>query len=35
LEEEEEKTLNPNFWNNPAEAEAVIKNIKSRKSWLK
>lgn len=27
-------TLNPEFWNNPKEAEAVIKTLKSHKNWV-
>ena len=29
---EEEKTANPNFWNNPKEAELVMKNLRSKKT---
>jgi peptide chain release factor 2 len=31
---EEEKTANPNFWNNPKEAELVMKNLRSKKKWV-
>jgi len=35
LEEEEEKTLNPDFWNDSSKAEAILRDIKSKKSWVK
>ena len=28
---EEDKTANPNFWNNPKEAELVMKELRSKK----
>lgn len=31
---EEEKTLAPDFWNNPKEAEAFIKILRSKKKWV-
>ncbi|PDS26859.1 peptide chain release factor 2 [Flavobacterium branchiophilum] len=31
---EEEKTLAPNFWDNPKEAEAYIKTLRSKKKWV-
>ena len=31
---EEEKTANPNFWNNPKEAELVMKELRSIKKWV-
>ena len=31
---EEEKTANPNFWNNPREAELVMKELRSKKKWV-
>lgn len=31
---EEEKTANPDFWNNPKEAEAMMKSIRSKKKWV-
>ncbi len=31
---EEEKTLAPDFWNNPKEAEIYIKNLRSKKKWI-
>ncbi|WP_340113628.1 peptide chain release factor 2 [Maribellus mangrovi] len=33
LEEEELKTQDPEFWNNPKEAEAQMKKIRTIKSW--
>ena len=34
IEEEEEKTQSPNFWDNPKEAEAQLKKIKDKKRWV-
>lgn len=31
---EEEKTANPDFWNNPKEAEAVMKELRFKKKWI-
>ena len=31
---EEEKTANPDFWNNPKEAELVMKELRSKKKWV-
>lgn len=31
---EEEKTANPNFWNNPKEAEIVMKELRFKKNWV-
>lgn len=31
---EEEKTANPDFWNNPKEAEALMKILRSKKKWV-
>lgn len=31
---EEEKTVNPNFWNNPKEAEIVMKELRFKKKWV-
>jgi len=31
---EEEKTADPNFWNNPKEAELVMKALRSKKKWV-
>lgn len=33
LEEEESITTQPDFWNDPKEAEAILKQIKSKKVW--
>jgi len=34
ISNEEEKTANPNFWNNPKEAEIVMKSLRSKKKWI-
>ncbi len=34
ISNEEEKTVNPNFWNNPKEAEIVMKALRSKKQWI-
>ena len=34
ISNEEELTANPNFWNNPREAEIVMKNLRSKKKWV-
>ena len=34
ISNEEEKTANPNFWNNPKEAEMVMKTLRSKKQWI-
>ncbi len=34
ISNEEEKTANPDFWNNPKEAEIIMKNIRSKKKWV-
>ena len=34
IEEKEQQTLNPNFWDDPKRAEAVLKELKSHKAWL-
>lgn len=34
IEEHEQLTLNPNFWDNPKEAEKVLKTLKSHKKWV-
>jgi peptide chain release factor 2 len=34
ISNEEEKTANPDFWNNPKEAELVMKLIRSKKKWV-
>ena len=31
---EEEKTVNPNFWNNPKEAETTMKALRFKKKWI-
>ena len=31
---EEEKTANPDFWNNPKEAEVVLKELRFKKKWV-
>ena len=33
LEEEEQRTQSPNFWDNPAEAEKQLKKVASIKAW--
>ena len=34
LEEEQQKTQDPNFWDNPKEAEIQLKKVASIKSWV-
>ncbi len=34
IEEEEEKTQSPTFWDNPKEAEQHLKKIKEKKRWV-
>ena len=34
ISNEEEKTANPNFWNNPREAEIVMKKLRLEKKWV-
>ena len=34
IEEQEEKTQSPNFWDNPKSAEAHLKKIKEKKRWV-
>jgi peptide chain release factor 2 len=34
ISNEEEKTANPDFWNNPKEAEIAMKNLRSKKKWV-
>ncbi|MDX1827952.1 MAG: peptide chain release factor 2 [Lutibacter sp.] len=34
ISNEEEKTANPDFWNNTKEAEIVMKSIRSKKKWV-
>ena len=31
---EEEKTFDPTFWNNPKEAEIVVRDLRSKKKWV-
>lgn len=31
---EEEKTANPDFWNNPKEAEKIMKTLRFKKKWV-
>ena len=31
---EEEKTANPDFWNNPKEAEVLMKSLRFKKKWV-
>lgn len=31
---DEEKTFAPNFWNNPKEAEIIVKNLRTEKKWI-
>ena len=31
---EEEKTLDPDFWNNAKEAELFVKTLRSKKKWI-
>ncbi len=34
ISNEEEKTVNPNFWNNPKEAELLMKSLRLKKKWV-
>ncbi|PIE49354.1 MAG: peptide chain release factor 2 [Flavobacteriales bacterium] len=34
ISNEEEKTANPDFWNNPKEAERIMRAIRSKKAWV-
>ena len=34
IKNEEEKSANPDFWNNPKEAEIVLKNLRTLKKWV-
>jgi peptide chain release factor 2 len=34
ISNEEEKTANPDFWNNPKEAEIVMKELRLKKKWV-
>ncbi|NQV51779.1 MAG: peptide chain release factor 2 [Flavobacteriales bacterium] len=35
IADEEQKTLDPNFWNDPKEAEGILKQINKKKVWTK
>jgi peptide chain release factor 2 len=35
IEDKEQLTLNPNFWDNPDEAQTVLKTLNSQKNWVK
>ncbi|WP_455169124.1 peptide chain release factor 2, partial [Aegicerativicinus sediminis] len=32
---EEEKTFNPDFWNNPKEAQKIMRSLTEKKNWVK
>ncbi|CAM1333460.1 peptide chain release factor 2 [Tenacibaculum aestuariivivum] len=34
INNEEEKTTDPNFWNNPKEAEVIMKTLRFKKKWV-
>ncbi|MBA6156609.1 peptide chain release factor 2 [Tenacibaculum sp. S7007] len=34
INNEEEKTADPNFWNNPKEAEILMKSLRFKKKWV-
>ncbi|MFV8341899.1 peptide chain release factor 2 [Flavobacterium sp. XS2P39] len=34
ISNEEEKTFAPDFWNNPKEAELIVKNLRNKKKWI-
>ncbi len=34
ISNEEEKTANPDFWNNPKEAEKIMKALRAKKRWV-
>ncbi|WP_146090668.1 peptide chain release factor 2 [Aureitalea marina] len=34
ISNDEEKTFDPNFWNNPKEAEAFMKQLRNKKKWV-
>lgn len=34
IEEKEQLTLNPNFWDDPKAAQSVLKDLKSHKNWV-
>jgi len=35
IEEKEQQSLDPNFWNDPKAAEAVLKDMKMHKNWVR
>ena len=35
IEEKEQLSLDPNFWNDPAKAQGVLKSLKIDKNWVK
>lgn len=34
IEDKEQQTLDPNFWNDPQQAESLLKELKSHKRWV-
>ncbi|MCK5679063.1 MAG: peptide chain release factor 2, partial [Flavobacteriaceae bacterium] len=34
ISNEEETASNPNFWNNPKEAEVLMKSLREKKKWV-
>ena len=34
ISNEEELTANPDFWNNPKEAEVIMKSLRFKKKWV-
>ena len=34
IEDKEQQTLDPNFWNDPKRAEAILKELKAHKKWI-
>ena len=34
IQNEEEQTFDPNFWNDPKAAEALIKSLRVKKTWV-
>ncbi len=34
IQEEEEKTADPEFWKDPPKAEAILKSLKANKNWI-
>ena len=34
INNEEEKTVDPDFWNNPKEAEVLMKSLRFKKKWV-